>query len=178
MDQMRPLALANAGAPDRRSTEERGASELLLALLRLGRKPRHGGEMPARLKALAESGELAPRHLTAFALVALEGPMTVSELAAREGLAVSTASLLVTQLSEAGLVERREDVADRRRTVVSVSPAHRAESEEALAGVLAPLRRAVDRLGPKRAAVLVELLGVLADEMNRDEAGLDEEVTI
>jgi DNA-binding MarR family transcriptional regulator len=103
--------------------------------------------------------------MSAFAVVALDGPLTVTELASREGLALSTASLLVTQLGEAGLVERHEDTTDRRRTVVSVAPRHRRESEAVLESKLAPLRRALVRMGPERAAAMLEGLSVLVEEV-------------
>ena len=144
---------------------------MLLAFTRLLRGPRHGGAMPKHVETLLQSGFLAPRHLGAFAVVALDGPLTVSELAQREGLALSTASLLVTQLAEAGLVERHEDAADRRRTVVSVAPEHRQESEAVLESKLAPLRRALVRMGPRRARALLEGLDILADEVARSADG-------
>ena len=141
------------------------ATALLLALGRLLRGHRHGEGMPRRLKELFEGGSLAPRHVGALAVVALYGPLTVSELAGREGLALSTASLLVTQLSQAGLVERSEDAEDRRRTVVSVAPAFRRESEAALESKLAPIRRALARMGTRRATATLEGLEVLVEEI-------------
>ena len=121
--------------------------------------------MPKHVDALLQSGYLAPRHVGIFAIIALAGPLTVSELAARESLAVSTTSLLVTQLAEAGLVERREDTQDRRRTMVSVAPAHRRESQAVVESKLAPLRRALGRMGAERAKCFIEGLQMLADEV-------------
>jgi DNA-binding MarR family transcriptional regulator len=158
-----------AGFPDEQ------AGRLLLAFARLSRGSRHVGGLPKRLATLVGNGQLAPRHLSAFAVIALEGPMTVSELAAHEGLAVSTASLLTTQLADAGLVERREDAQDRRRTVVSVAPAHRSESEQLLESKLAPMRRALARLGHARARALFDGLEVVAEEMAAPPAPSDAE---
>jgi DNA-binding MarR family transcriptional regulator len=152
-------------ARPRRSAEDEQASQLFFALTRLMRNPRHPGMLPRHVQALLQSGFLAPRHMSAFAVVALDGPLTVSELAHREGLALSTASLLVTQLGEAGLVERHEDSADRRRTVVSVAPRHRKESEAVLESKLAPMRRALARMGPARAEAMLEGIVLLAEEM-------------
>lgn len=161
-----PLRVGSA-APGgaRRAAGDEPAARLLLAFARLARGPRRPEALPARLAALVGSGELAPRHLSAFAVIALGGPMTVSELAAHEGLAVSTASLLATQLAEVGLVERREDAGDRRRTVVSVAAAHRRESFEVLESKLAPLRRALARLGEEGSRALLAGLEVVAEEM-------------
>ncbi len=139
------------------------AARLLLAFARLPRG-RRGSVLPDRLEDLVRAGTLAPRHFHAFALITLGGSLTVSELAERVGCALSTASLLVTQLAEAGLVERHEDATDRRRTVVSVAPAHRRESEEILAAKLAPLRRAISRLGPAGTQSLLDGLAVVAEE--------------
>ena len=154
-----------------RSAEDEQASQLFLYFVRLLRGPRHTAALPVRVQALLESGFLAPRHMSAFAVVALEGPLTVSELARREGLALSTASLLVTQLGEAGLVERHEDANDRRKTVVSVAPEHRRESEAVLETKLAPLRRALARMGPARARAMLEGLGILVEEVDAPKEG-------
>ena len=127
--------------------------------------------MPARLAELADRGDLAQRHLAALAIVAVEGPLTVSELARRAGLARTTASLLVTQLADAGLVERHEDAADRRRTVVSIAPEHRAESAAVLESKVAPLRRALARMGEEQAAALLEGLEILTEELEAEAEG-------
>jgi DNA-binding MarR family transcriptional regulator len=148
------------------------AARLLLAFTRLARD-RKSGALPNRFEELAREGVLAPRHFRAFAVIAIGGPIRVSELAAREGCALSTASLLVTQLAEAGLVERREDDADRRCTVVSVAPAYRRASEQILKAKLAPLRRGIDRLGPAKTKALLDGLAVLAEEMAAENAPAD-----
>jgi len=121
--------------------------------------------MPKHIEELVNRGVLAPRHLGAFAVISMEGPISISELAAREGFALSTTSLLVTQLAEVGLVERHEDDQDRRRTVVSIAPKYRRVSEAVLEAKLAPLRRAVARMGPGRARALVEGLEMVAEEV-------------
>jgi DNA-binding MarR family transcriptional regulator len=155
-------------------TADDGASSLLLAFARLAKTP-PPGHLPRRVDELIRSGVLARRHLGALAVIALEGPLTVSELAAHQRLAVSTASLLVTQLADAGLVERLADPADRRRALVAVAPEHRAESRAILASRLAPLRRALRRMGPERAAALHEGLAVVAEEIDRtDGPGFEE----
>jgi DNA-binding MarR family transcriptional regulator len=49
------------------------------------------------------------------------GPLSVSELPERIGLSLSSASATVIELADAGLIERAEDPADRRRTIVQIS---------------------------------------------------------
>lgn len=50
-------------------------------------------------------------------------PVTVSELAEWLGISAPTASYLVDRLVQAGLVDRAEDPADRRRTLVQLTAA-------------------------------------------------------
>ncbi|MCL4445395.1 MAG: MarR family transcriptional regulator [Actinobacteria bacterium] len=145
------------------------ACELLLAFVRLARGKRHESDLPKQLEELVRSGLLAPRHLAAFAVIAIKGPLTVSDLANHEGLALSTASLLVTQLFDVGLVDRREDEEDRRRTLVSIAPDHLGESQAVLRSKLAPLRRALYRMGPVRSEAMIEGMHILAEEIACDD---------
>ncbi|TDD74585.1 MarR family winged helix-turn-helix transcriptional regulator [Actinomadura rubrisoli] len=68
--------------------------------------------------------DLAPRHLSLLAYLLFDGPMNVNELARRLEVVPATVSLMVGDLSRQGIVERREDPSDRRRTIVSVADAH------------------------------------------------------
>jgi DNA-binding MarR family transcriptional regulator len=163
-------------APSAHGLTEDQANDVLLAFARLTRGAKGPANMPRRLQALLDASVLAPRHLRVLAVVTLAGPMTISELANRENLALSTSSLLVTQLAEAGLVERREDEADRRRTVVSIAPDFRRESESVLAAKLAPIRRALARLGPEQTDGLLKGLGILAEEVARSESSTKETI--
>jgi DNA-binding MarR family transcriptional regulator len=140
------------------------AFELLLAFLRLSRNAKKSEGVSERLRLLLMEGSLAPRHMTTFAIVAMHGPLSVSELARREGCATTTASLLATQLADAGLVERREDSLDRRKTVISVAPSFRQDGASVMTARLAPLRRALERMGPERARAMLEGLAILAEE--------------
>jgi DNA-binding MarR family transcriptional regulator len=165
------LAPVKAGpGPANRRTPTRGvldeeAFDLLLAFTRLARSAKHNDQVSGRLRTLVDEGILAPRHLTAFAIVAMHGPLSVSQLARREGCATTTASLVTTQLADAGLIERSEDALDRRRTVITVAPAFRKESREVLNARLVPLRRAMERMGPDRARIVMEGLSILAEEI-------------
>ena len=67
-----------------------------------------------------EKSELGERHVAPLVALVIGGPASVSELAERIGQTPATTSLLVGELSRAGFVERREDDADRRRTIVSI----------------------------------------------------------
>src|SRR5579875_6551 len=66
---------------------------------------------------------LGRRHVGVLMHVAAEGPQTVGRIAHDVGLSLPATSKLVRELADAGLVERREDEDDRRRTVVELSDA-------------------------------------------------------
>ena len=51
-----------------------------------------------------------------------QGPQRVTSLAAREQVAQPTMSMIVKRLGARGLVERRNDPADRRATLVAITP--------------------------------------------------------
>lgn len=55
-------------------------------------------------------------------VVGAAGRLHMSELAARLGVSLSTVSGLVDRLVDQGLLDRREDPADRRQVVVSLTP--------------------------------------------------------
>ncbi|MBL7257632.1 winged helix-turn-helix transcriptional regulator [Actinoplanes sp. LDG1-01] len=109
---------------------------------------------PAELAAL----DLAPRHLTLFALLVFDGPQTVSELAGRLGVAPTTVSLLVGDLSRKGVLERRPDERDRRRRIVDIVPASRPAIEEWLSPSARAWRAALDPLDPRQRRLVVETL--------------------
>jgi DNA-binding MarR family transcriptional regulator len=81
---------------------------------------RRAGDIPA---ALREAGQLGQRHVGMLVMLAIGGPLSVSELAQRAGMTVAHASLVVGELAKAGLVTREHDERDRRRILVSLSDA-------------------------------------------------------
>jgi DNA-binding MarR family transcriptional regulator len=110
-------------------TTDDAVRELLLVMPRLvGRIKRL--PLPEQLRSL----DLAPRHLSMLSVLLLDGPLTVSQLAAMLGVAPTTVSLLVSDLSRKGVLVRREDDADRRRRVIDIS----SESRPAIAQWLSP----------------------------------------
>ena len=79
---------------------------------------RRAGDIPA---ALRDAGQLGQRHVGMLVMLAIGGPLSVSELAQRAGMTVAHASLVVGELAKAGLVTREHDERDRRRILVSLS---------------------------------------------------------
>ena len=109
----------------------------------------------------------APRHIAALLQVASADRMGMSELADRLSVSLATASLVVTDLADWGLVERSTDDADRRRTYVTVAPAHQATIRALLDSRLKPLERTLRRLETDERAAFVRGLTVLAEELDR-----------
>jgi DNA-binding MarR family transcriptional regulator len=126
---------------------------LLLLMPRLvGRAKRL--PVPEQLREL----DLAPRHLSLLAYLLFDGPMNVTELAERLEVAPTTVSLMVGDLSRKGVVERREDDADRRRTIVAIADAARADVDAWLARGAGAWRTALAPLTAEQRALFVKTL--------------------
>ncbi|MFD1935211.1 MULTISPECIES: MarR family transcriptional regulator [Nonomuraea] len=130
-----------------------GIRTLLLLMPRMvGRVKRI--RIPDELQSLS----LAPRHLSLLAYLLFDGPTTVNELATRLEVAPATVSLMVGDLSRKGVLERREDDADRRRTIVSIAGAHQASIEEWLGQGAGAWRKALEPLTPEQRRMFVDTL--------------------
>ena len=129
------------------------------------------GRPPEPMRDAYERGRLGPRHLTALTHLVLDGEQSVGELAGRLGVSLATASLVVSELTRVGLVVRREDEADRRRTLVSVSEEHGAHIEDWFQTKADPLRRALDRMTGRQRRDFVRGMRMLVEELYTDEAG-------
>ena len=69
-------------------------------------------------------------QLKALYLIVTTGPMRMTEIAERLGTAPSTSTGVVDGLVQLGLLERREDPADRRQVVVEATAAARERLED------------------------------------------------
>jgi len=88
------------------------ATSLRLAVTRTARRLRQ------------EAGQdLSPSQGAALACIDRHGPLTPSELAARERVQRPTATRMIARLEEGGLVTRTADVNDGRSCLVAVTPA-------------------------------------------------------
>jgi DNA-binding MarR family transcriptional regulator len=148
------------------STEE--ATELLAllsgVLIGLKRKPPGSDAEHNELRESFEKAELGERHVGPLLALVLRGPASVSELAERIGLTPATTSLLVGELSRAGLVQRREDEDDRRRTIVSVDESIEEVVRPYLEETLTPLAAGLDRMSKAQKTHFMEGLRILNDE--------------
>jgi DNA-binding MarR family transcriptional regulator len=129
---------------------------------------------PMPMRDAMERSALGKRHATALLAVAAAEPIGVSELAKRLGLLLSSTSTIVGELSRAGMLERAEDDADRRRTIVRVHEDYRDAMEGWLAVALAPFRTALERLSPEARAHFMEGWRILQEEAALRGSGEDQ----
>ncbi|GAA3154106.1 MarR family transcriptional regulator [Nonomuraea salmonea] len=109
---------------------------------------------PEELRSL----DLAPRHLSLLSMLLLDGPLTVSQLAGALGVAPTTVSLIVSELSRKGVLERREDDADRRRRIIDISQASRPAISQWLSPGARAWRRALAPLTDEQRRLFVDTL--------------------
>ena len=119
---------------------------------------------PMPMRDAMERASLGRRHANALLAVAAVEPISVSELAKRLGLLLSSTSTIVGELSRAGLVERAEDDEDRRRTIVRVHEDYRDAMEGWLDVAIAPFRHTLGRLSPLARAHFMEGWRILHEE--------------
>jgi DNA-binding MarR family transcriptional regulator len=96
------------------SADQELATRLRLAVTRSARRLRQ-----------AAGTDLSPSLTAALATVERHGPLTPTELAARERIQRPTATRVLCRLEEAGLVSRAADPSDRRSALISATPAGR-----------------------------------------------------
>lgn len=97
-----------------------------------------------------------------------KGPMPINTLGAKVRLTSGSITALVDRLAQKGLLERREDPADRRTRMVHLTPAGRKLISCAFADHEAAMDRATSGLTPAeraQAADLVRKLGLHAQEL-------------
>jgi DNA-binding MarR family transcriptional regulator len=108
---------------------------------------------------------LGARHASALLSIALWGPLTVTELARRHHVMVKTASLVAVELEQAGLIDRRHDPADRRRTILAIAMDKEKITSAGLRRRAEPLRRTLDKLTAVQREGLIKGLELLAQNM-------------
>lgn len=129
------------------------AARLRLSATRLARRLRQ------------ESGAgLSPSQLSAMAVIANHGPLTLGALAELERVAPPSITKIVSKLESDGLVTRTPDPADRRVCRVAISPAGETLLEEIRRRKTAWLTARISHLDADRQRRLFDALDVL-DEL-------------
>lgn len=101
--------------------DEEAAARLRVALARLSRR--------LRPTAAGAAAGLTPAGSSALLTVARRGQIRLSELAAAESLNPTMLSRVISDLGEAGLVQRVSDAGDRRAAWINATPAGRRLAE-------------------------------------------------
>jgi DNA-binding MarR family transcriptional regulator len=143
------------------SVDEATRALLLLLPRMVGRAKRI--PVPGELRELA----LTARHLSMFSYLLFDGPMTVNELADRLEIAPTTVSLMVGELSRKGIVERREDDADRRRRIISIADGHRQAISDWLGRGAGAWRQALGPLTAEQRRLFVDTLRAYEEAIGR-----------
>jgi len=126
------------------------ASHLRLTIARTARRLRQEG-----------GTGLSPSMTAALATIECHGPMTPSELAARERIQRPTATRVLARLEEMRLIARTPDPQDRRSSLVAVTPAATAMLAEQRTRKTAFLAERLDRLEPEDRAALERAADIL-----------------
>src|SRR5713101_5794092 len=148
----------------RQNTNDARHSAMCLRLMRvfprvIREMRRHqGGMTPAMLT------ELGPRHVAVLEQLR-EGSLVVGDLASRLGLTLSTVSGLLADLDHAGLIDRSPDPADRRRTIVAISPGNKEVVEQWIDSAAAPLARVLDQLSKDERKAFLKAMDLLDAEL-------------
>jgi DNA-binding MarR family transcriptional regulator len=101
------------------------------------------------------------------------GPRRITDLAAVEGVAQPSMTVLVSALERSGLVERRADPADRRVTLVTLTPAGADYLQRRRRAGAEAFDQLIDKLPPDESETLRVAMTALAhlralDEEERD----------
>ena len=151
-------------------TKGERVAELRLELRRVMRGLWARRRPAPELDALVEGAALGRRHVAVLAQIGTEGERSVGELARELGLSLPAASTLARELEQHGLLVRREDPADRRRTVVALAPATETPVRDWLARRSLPLERALASLTDAEQQALLKGLHALADALMEESA--------
>jgi DNA-binding MarR family transcriptional regulator len=125
---------------------------------------------PELLELVSGEPPLGRRHVGLLAQIGTEGGRSVGELARELDLSLPAASKLTRDLEDHGLVERREDPEDRRRTVVALSPRTAKRVRAWLEQRSKPLEQALATLDTNEREAFLKGLRALGDALMEESA--------
>ncbi|WP_405984890.1 MarR family winged helix-turn-helix transcriptional regulator [Streptomyces sp. NBC_00872] len=100
------------------------------------------------LRTRTARGDLTPSRQAALATLAAHGPLRISDLATRMGIALSTVSRMVDLLDGSGWIERNTDPLDQRATLIALNDAGRALLDATRREAAVRLAEQIARLTP------------------------------
>jgi DNA-binding MarR family transcriptional regulator len=132
------------------------------ALTRIVRRAR---QRPAHDQLMAAAGLSMERAAFSVARLCEDGPVRLSDLAARLDVNVSTISRHVQQLERDGLLRRGDDPRDRRAAMLHLTPEGRSVLKRAWGAKRAALIRIFDGWEPHERHTFAELLSRFSHEL-------------
>jgi DNA-binding MarR family transcriptional regulator len=105
--------------------------------------------------------EVGPGALSAMSTLSREGPMRPSDLAAREGVRPPTMTRILAVLEDSGHVVRTVDPADRRASLVTLTPVGRSALVQTRRARVGQLARHLAELSGDQRRTLAEALPAL-----------------
>lgn len=125
--------------------------------------------LDVRSKRMAQTiGVTGPQRLV-IRMIGQKPSQTASEISQMLGKHPSTLTGVLARLEARGLIEREIDQDDRRRARFTLTAAGKAVDRERKGTVEAATRRALSRLDGPQATAIVEGIGVLVEELERDD---------
>ena len=125
--------------------------------------------LDVRSKRMAQTiGVTGPQRLV-IRLIGQKPLQTASEISQMLGKHPSTLTGVLARLEQRALITREIDKEDRRRARFTLTAAGKAVDRERKGTVEAATRRALSRLDPPLANAVIEGIGVLVEELERDD---------
>ncbi|NUH35990.1 MarR family transcriptional regulator [Streptomyces samsunensis] len=124
--------------------------------------------LPALRGARGEHGDLTPSRQAALGALATQGPMRISALATRLGIALPTTSRMVDLLDASGWIERTPDPEDRRASLIALTDPGRELLRTVRREAATRLAARIEKLSPEERRTLYAALPALeslADSM-------------
>lgn len=120
------------------------------------------------------AGDLTLAQLSILLTLLDQGPIRMTELAARERVRTPTTTVAIRRLEKLGLVKRSRDPSDLRAVLVDVTPRGLVQHRESLASRRADLAARLAKLSPEDLATLAAALGPLERLAGQEAAKTDE----
>lgn len=114
------------------------------------------------------TGGLGLAELSCMALINRRGPLPLGEIAARENLSAPTVTKTIARLERRGYIDRLSDPADRRVSLISLSPKGRALVEDVRSRRTAYLNKRLQELDASEMSTLLKALPILEALANED----------
>lgn len=151
------------------------AIDIFLLIVHVARELRcYASQIPDDVREMVKGAGLAPRHIHALIQVGAAGQLSVSQLADRLGVALTTASLLASQLAGVGLVERKEDPDDHRRTLIQVPERFEGYTSGMFNAMLTPIDRTLASTDAEERLAAKSFLTRLAESFSGDDEDNDD----